>query len=74
MENDLKCDQSTVLIGHSSGAEAIMRYLEGHEARAAILVSACHTDLGEPNETISGYYSREWQWKNIKVRHRDSFV
>jgi len=64
-----KCgaDADTVLIGHSSGAEATMRLLETSRLRGAVLVSACWTDLGEPNETAAGYYSRPWEWAAIKA-------
>ena len=47
-------DASTILIGHSSGAEATMRLLENNKLLGAVLVSACHTDLGAPSEAISG--------------------
>ncbi len=29
-------------------------------------MSACHTDLGHASETISGYYSRPWEWDKIR--------
>ncbi len=35
-----------ILIGHSSGAVAIMRFLERHKVKGAALVSPCYTDLG----------------------------
>ena len=47
---------NTIVIGHSSGAVAAMRLLEDTKLLGCVLVSACHTDLGEPNEKISGYY------------------
>ena len=46
---------NTIVIGHSSGAVAAMRLLEDTKLLGCVLVSACHTDLGEPNEKISGY-------------------
>lgn len=61
-----KESENVILIGHSSGAEAAMRYLEKYKAVGVILVSACWTDLGEPSETISGYYSRPWLWEDIR--------
>ena len=30
LENELKADENTILIGHSSGAVAAMRYAENH--------------------------------------------
>ena len=44
--------------GHSSGAEAAMRFAEQHEVKGLVLVSACVTDLGVENERLSGYYNR----------------
>ncbi|TPX63820.1 hypothetical protein SpCBS45565_g06353 [Spizellomyces sp. 'palustris'] len=68
--NELGCDENTVLIGHSSGASAIMRLLENHKVLGAVLISAALTDQGIENERASGYYSRPWQWsamtKNAK--------
>ena len=63
---DLKCDEDTVIIGHSSGAEAAMRYAEKYKVKGIVLVSAYHTDLGKDYEKISGYFSRPWEWDKIK--------
>jgi len=65
--DELKADANTILIGHSSGAEAAMRLLEEHALFGCILVCACHTDLGEPNEASAGYYARPWQWEAIRA-------
>ena len=43
-------DANTVLVGHSSGAVAAMRLLEKTPLLGAVLVSACHTDLGDAGE------------------------
>lgn len=60
IRDTLKFDETTILIGHSSGCEAIMRLLEKDKVRGIILVAACHTDLGDENETASEYYNRPW--------------
>eukprot|EP00124_Ichthyophonus_hoferi_P000849 Ihof_evm2s36 gene=Ihof_evmTU2s36 len=67
MEQTLDCDEKTILIGHSSGAEASMRYAETHKVLGIVLVGACVTDLGDSNERASGYYNRPWQWNAIKA-------
>ena len=36
--------EDAILIGHSSGAVAILRYLEENKCKLAILVGACYTD------------------------------
>jgi predicted alpha/beta hydrolase family esterase len=66
MEKELKNDESSILIGHSSGAVAILRYLENHRALGAIIIGACYTDLGEKREKESGYYDDKWYWDKIK--------
>jgi predicted alpha/beta hydrolase family esterase len=67
MEKELDCDENTIIIGHSSGAEAAMRFAETHKIHGIVLVSACVTDLGDENERESGYYSRPWLWDKIKA-------
>jgi uncharacterized protein len=56
MKEVLKIDERTIAIGHSSGAEAILRYAESNKIGAVILVSACWSDLGIQSERLSGYY------------------
>ncbi|XP_078590093.1 serine hydrolase RBBP9-like isoform X3 [Branchiostoma floridae x Branchiostoma japonicum] len=54
MRDELQCDERTIIIGHSSGAEAAMRYAEQYQVFGIVLVSACVTDLGDENERASG--------------------
>ncbi|HUQ87132.1 MAG TPA: alpha/beta hydrolase [Vicinamibacterales bacterium] len=62
----LDADENTILIGHSSGAVAAMRYAETHRLLGSILVGVCHTDLGDSFEAASGYYESTWQWQRIR--------
>lgn len=62
----LGADENTILIGHSSGAVAAMRYAETHRLLGSILVGVCHTDLGDSGEAASGYYRAPWQWDRIR--------
>lgn len=64
--HELKVDENTIVIGHSSGAVACMRLLETTKLLGCVLVCACHTDLDDANEKLSGYYDRPWNWKVIK--------
>ena len=66
MKDVLLVDETTILIGHSSGAVAAMRFMEKYKTYATILVAACHTDLGDENERASGYFDRSWEWNTIK--------
>jgi predicted alpha/beta hydrolase family esterase len=63
---ELGADEQTILIGHSSGAVAAMRYAETHRLLGSILVAVCHTDLGDSGEAASGYYDSPWQWQRIR--------
>lgn len=66
MRDVLKCDENTIVIGHSSGAVAAMRYAEKYPLWGSVLVGACYTDLGFASERLAGYYAAPWQWEAIK--------
>jgi pimeloyl-ACP methyl ester carboxylesterase len=66
----LGADQQTILIGHSSGAVAAMRYAETHRLLGSVLVGVCHSDLGDAFEAASGYYREPWQWDRIRANQR----
>lgn len=66
IEQQLKEDEKSILIGHSSGAVAAMRYAETHKLEGIVLVSVCYTDLGDEKEAMSRYFNEPWQWDLIK--------
>ncbi|XP_024299438.1 serine hydrolase RBBP9 [Oncorhynchus tshawytscha] len=66
IQEELQCDEETVIIGHSSGAAAAMRYAETHNVFGLILVGAYTSDLGDENERESGYFSRPWEWEQMR--------
>lgn len=82
LKDYLKADEKTLLIGHSSGATASMRYAQENKIFASILVSPSYTDLGLEEERISGWYDEPWNWDLIKnnqekiglVYSKDDFV
>ena len=53
-----------VLVGHSSGSQAALRYAEKYSVDGIVLVSATYSDLGDSHERASGYYPQ--QRKNVK--------
>lgn len=63
---ELGADGETIIIGHSSGAVAAMRFAEGNMILGSVLVGAGYTDLGEPLEKQSGYYDQPWDWETIR--------
>lgn len=56
IRDTLAADENSILVGHSSGAQAALRYTELYPVRGAILVSATYSDLNDPHERQSGYY------------------
>jgi len=58
--------ENAILIGHSSGAVAILRYLETNKCKLAILIGVYHTALGDKHEERSGYFNEPWKWEDIK--------
>lgn len=56
----------SILIGHSSGAIAAMRYAEQHAILGSVLVGAYHTHLGDACERLSGYFDAPWGWQSIR--------
>jgi putative hydrolase RBBP9 len=72
LRDELNVDEDVVLIGHSSGAVAAMRYAEKYRVRGSFLIGACYTDLDDPDERISGYYDAPWQWE--KIRSNQQFI
>ncbi len=56
----------SILIGHSSGAVAALRYLEQNVAKLVILIGVYYTDLGDIQEKKSGHFEEPWKWSKIK--------
>src|SRR5690242_15636612 len=61
IENELHADEDTILVGHSSGAIAAMRYAETHRIGGSILVGTYYTDLGYEDEKAAGYFDEPWR-------------
>jgi len=68
----LEADENTILIGHSSGAAAAMRFAENNKLLGTILVSPAYTDLGDETEKQSGYFNRPWNWD--KIKHNQKWI
>ena len=70
LQNECHADKDSILIGHSSGAIASMRWAEKHEIFGSVLVGAYYTDTGSENERLSGYFDDPWDWEAIKKNQR----
>lgn len=70
LKDELKADANTILVGHSSGAIAAMRYAESNPVYGSVLVGAYYTDLGYDDEKQSGYFDNPWQWGQIKTNQQ----
>lgn len=67
LKDVLGVDDRSILVGHSSGAVAAMRYAETTRIFGSVLIGASYTDLGDRSEKLSGYFNRPWQWDKIKA-------
>lgn len=70
IKDELNADENTIIIGHSSGAVAALRYAQSNKLLGTIIVGANHTDLGLPEEKDSGYFDQPWQWDKIKANQQ----
>jgi len=68
----IQVDDETILVGHSTGAIAAMRFAEQYPVLGSVLIGAYHTDLNMEKEKLSGYFSRPWNWK--KIRHNQKWI
>jgi hypothetical protein len=66
LKESLKADAQTIIVGHSSGAIAAMRFAEKNPLLGSVLVGTYHTDLGFEKEKLSGYFDTPWDWEAIK--------
>lgn len=66
LKDELKADAHTILVGHSSGAIAALRYAEENPLHGTILVGAYHSHLNNENEKLSGYFDAPWNWDAIR--------
>ena len=67
IETELIKSENTIVVGHSSGGVAALRYLENHKLVGAILIGTNYTDLGFEDEKDAGWYDSPWQWDKIKA-------
>lgn len=70
LHDTLKADENTIIVGHSSGAVAAMRYAETTPIYGSVLVGASYTDLGDRAEKMSGYFNEPWDWRTIKANQK----
>jgi predicted alpha/beta hydrolase family esterase len=67
IQDVIRADENTILVGHSSGAVAAMRYAETHKLGGSVLVGTYYTDLGYEDEKAAGYFDTSWDWEAIKA-------
>lgn len=66
LKDELQADENSVLIGHSTGAIAAMRFAETYKIHGSVLIGTYHTDLGEEAEKLGGWFSHPWNWEAIR--------
>ncbi|KAF4663552.1 hypothetical protein FOZ61_001544 [Perkinsus olseni] len=66
IRDTLKCDENTVLVGHSSGAVAALRLAEEQKLRGIVLIAVYDDPLGDSMEAASGYFDGPFDWSAIQ--------
>jgi pimeloyl-ACP methyl ester carboxylesterase len=66
LRDTLRAGPRDVLVGHSSGAAAALRYAEQHKVAGVVVLSTMATDMGLPWEKAAGWFARPWDWAAIK--------
>ncbi|MFA7682003.1 MAG: alpha/beta hydrolase [Candidatus Peribacteraceae bacterium] len=66
LKEECGANEHSILIGHSSGAIAAMRYAEKNKILGSVLVGAYYTDTGDEYERMSGYFDEKWNWPSIR--------
>lgn len=70
LKDNLQADEQTILVGHSSGATASLRYAENNKILGSVLIGPSITDLNDDLEKQSGYFNEPWQWDKIKANQK----
>jgi predicted alpha/beta hydrolase family esterase len=66
IKNEAGADEQSIIVGHSSGGAAAMRFAESNKIFGSVLVAAHFSDFGNQNEAASGYFNQPWDWEKIK--------
>jgi len=74
LKDELYAEENTILVGHSTGALAAMRYAEQNKILGSVLIGAMHTDLDIENEKLSGYFDTSWNWEAQRKNQQWSVV
>ena len=70
LKEELQVDENSVIVGHSSGAIAAMRYAEEYPILGSILVGSYYTHLNLETEKQSGYFDKLWKWEQIRKNQK----
>ncbi|MBI2010125.1 MAG: alpha/beta fold hydrolase [Candidatus Chisholmbacteria bacterium] len=66
LKEKVQADERTILVGHSSGATAAMRYAETEKVLGSVLIAPSYTDTEDALEKQSGYFDTPWRWERIR--------
>lgn len=66
MSDELGIGEKDIIVGHSSGAVAAIRYAETHRVGGIVLVGAYASDLGDQLERASGYFDGPWLYDQVR--------
>jgi len=72
LKEEINVDDNTIIIGHSSGAQACMRYAELYPVLGLVLVTPYVTHMGNQHEKESGYF--DFQWNPVSIRNNTKWI
>ncbi|KAI8463459.1 MAG: hypothetical protein J3K34DRAFT_443854 [Monoraphidium minutum] len=67
MRDELRAAEDTVIVGHSSGAIAAMRFAQKYKVAGIVLVATYNSTLGLAMEERSEYFRTAWDWSAIRA-------
>ena len=70
LTEDIRPDENTMIVGHSSGALAAFRYAETRPLLGTFAVAGHHLDCGFELERRSGFFDQPWDWAAIRRNQR----
>ena len=70
LKDEIKPNEHSILIGHSSGGLVSLKYTELNRVLGTVLIATQLTDCGYKVERQSGFFDKQYRWDSIKQNQR----